>query len=196
MTNWIFSSLPIAIKIKMSTINSANIRWIKFSVDSKFLPAPPPLSILITDSESLLSRKLFNSGVWPKSISQQHLSPSSSRISRLTSSIVAKHSVTSLAINNMFRGEINSIDNEQHDKLFWAFILLFKLLLYKKQQALCYELAKSTSGGRVQTHIYSSILFLFMLTDVFINSAYISGCQFSGPECHLKQSLYWSCTQQ
>lgn len=152
MTNYVFSCLPILINKQMSTINSANIRWIKCSVDSKFLSAPPPLNILITDSESLLSRKLFKSGVWPKSISQQHLSPSSRSISRLTSSIVAKHSVTSLAINNMFRGEINSIDNEQHDKLFWAFILLLKLLLYKKQQALCYELAKRTSGQ--STHIF------------------------------------------
>ena len=137
----------------MSTINSANIRWIKFSVDSKFLPTPPPLNIHITDSESLLSRKLFKSGVWPKSISQQHLSPSSRSISRLTSSIVAKHSVTSLAINNMFRCEINSIDNEQHDKLFSAFILLLKLLLYTASFVLRAG-QEHFRGCRVQTYLF------------------------------------------
>ena len=66
----------------------------------------------------------YLSEVWPKSISQPHLALSPRSISPLTSSIVAKLSVTSLAINNMFRGEINSIDNEQHDKLFRVFILL------------------------------------------------------------------------
>ena len=163
----------------MSTINSANIRWIKFSVDSKFLSTPPPLNILITDSESLLSRKLFRSGVWPKSISQQHLSLSARSISRLTSSIVAKYPVTSPAINNMFRGEINSIDNEQHDKLFWAFILLLKLLSYKK---LCVTSSQSTlrflDPILVYAHwcLHNFCLFLdvnFRVRNVTLNKAFI-----------------------